>query len=1049
MSATIKSPTPVTFEIGDHFTYRNEVFTLNYDPSVIKKATVNSVGDSFTYESVKFNSFSDELARCEFLDYILNDNGLHFSSLPTFSFYAGNIQDLADRIQANLNRIYTSGKAWTVIVHPEYVNIKNINISVSKITVWGALELVKSQFNANFTIKGRTIVIGTAGAVIDNVFQYGKGNGLVKIQRVTQSDQQIITRLRVYGSQRNLPPLYYATMVNPIINAPVLNAEYGWDGTGNRYSVNIAFDFVMKFKGTTAIPVTIGGKSYSMLPHPNFQGIGLMYFSSSQEMRDAVYNGVVIVITSGIETDNVPLKYKTPSGSLVPNNMAVQNLMLPSFPIDTIDPYLDSANIGELGIMEGSIFFDGSDSAKDEIFPSMEGITAQQLIDAGIPVSVDPGDNGNLDEISGGSTNIDGTAITDNGVYLDGETVPSFKITLKDIGFNLWDYRTSESPMISMKDGMCGGREFEVKSCEKSGNKYVLTCTRIYDDSTMLYYPYSDFKILADDKFVLLNINMPDVYIKAASQRLLKAGQDYLKLNDYVRYTYQMNISQVYMARRPDLYASLVEGDLMLFTDNDLMIDGSITINTLRIVEGEDIKPSFEVTLTEDKQVGTLQKIQNQIDSIANGTQSGSGYNMQQISQMIRTVGSRIFLRRDIEDFTNYILTFFKGLKIGNFMSGMLVGRGAAITIDSNNKTEFEVDRIKVREELIVPKITFNCIDTVTGEFAGTFAFGTVKAVDIVNKTIELDLLDGQAGTLKAGDICRGIFHFLEGGNVDSDSYDTNGFLNYSGFATSYFTPSEILVNQPGVMKFRYTLQSGTTVHPTKGMNFYAYGNFNDKSRQSLLYINREYIRFLSGVNTWVINPDKHIPMQIGNTEGLNIGGVDMSDYSGFMRNLYIMGSIIQFTPSQKEELKGQDAYSVILSTYEQAIVVDDDNNIIGGTVEEVTVISGDKTVVTGEATVVTSINKLTSRIQAFKGKTELFYSPTYEEGAYMVTLNPIGCVAVIENGIVKITEIIDVDNISVGITVNCEGNAIFEKAFKVTAVRNGQSPIVVDFTNG
>lgn len=110
----------------------------------------------------------------------------------------------------------------------------------------------------------------------------------------------------------------------------------------------------------------------------------------------------------------------------------------------------------------------------------------------------------------------------------EGENIPSFLLTIKDVGFDINDYLTGETATISMEDGMCGGREFEITKCEKKGNKYILTCNRVYDDGLKLYFPYKDYNIKAGDKFVFLNIDMPEVYISAAAQRLLKAGKEYL-----------------------------------------------------------------------------------------------------------------------------------------------------------------------------------------------------------------------------------------------------------------------------------------------------------------------------------------------------------------------------------------------------------------------------------------------------------------------------------------------------------------------------------------
>jgi hypothetical protein len=613
VTSTLKSAVPILFEIGDYVMYRGEKFEINYDPTALKKAARKTSGEAFVYDNIKFNWPGDELTRCDFLDYVKSDNQIHFTSLPKFSFFASSIQDLADRVQVNLDRIYTGAQKWTVVVHPEYVSTTNVNIDVNNIKVWGALELLNSKFGANFVIRGRTITIGTAGIAVGNIFKYGRGNGLYEIQRTADADQQIITRLRAYGSTRNMPNRYY----NKLSNSSLTN--------------------------------------------------------------------------------------------YLPNNMAVENLMLPDFPKTTLDPYIDSKNIAVLGIREGSVYFDGTGDL-EEICPSMEGMTAEQLKDAGIYVSLDAGDNGNLDEVA------DAEQLTDDGTMdslKEGEDVPPFTITLKDVGFNINDYLTSETATISMKNGMCGGRDFEITKCEKKGNKYILTCNRIYDEGLKLYFPYKDYNIRGGDKFVLLYIDMPDVYIQAASQRLLAAAKKYLAKNDYVRYSYEPKVDDIFMARQHDeaiargevsIHDTLKEGDLMLFTDTDLGIDGSIIIDTLIIKEGEGIIPQYTITLKDEKTVGTLEKIQNQIDSIVSGGQGSGGYNSNQIKSLIKSFGSNFFLSKLISDTANGLITFLKGLLIGR--------NGSGITVLENGMSQAVVDYLYVKvkavfDELEVKKKTY------------------------------------------------------------------------------------------------------------------------------------------------------------------------------------------------------------------------------------------------------------------------------------------------------------------------------------------------------
>ena len=265
VSVTISSPTAIDFQLGDWLEYREERFVLNYDPSVVKSASSGMDGEGFMYENVVFNSLSDELTRCDFLDSVKGDNGIHYFALPTFSFFADSVDKLAERIQANLDRVYKGEKKWTVVVADGFEGESNINVSASNNTVWDALGFVNTLFKSNFVIRGRRITIGSAGVNVGNqLFSYGKGNGLYKIEKNADSNQKIITRLRAYGSTRNMPLDYY------------LNLE----------------------------------------------------------------------------------------GGNVPPNLAVKNLMLPSFPTNP-DPYIESENISKLGVREGTVFFDGSNEMEE------------------------------------------------------------------------------------------------------------------------------------------------------------------------------------------------------------------------------------------------------------------------------------------------------------------------------------------------------------------------------------------------------------------------------------------------------------------------------------------------------------------------------------------------------------------------------------------------------------------------------------------------------------------------------------------------------------
>lgn len=642
VSVTIESPTPIAFAIGDYLMYRGERFEINYAPGKIKSAPQFAKGDAFRYENVKFNSLADELTRCDFLDVVLGDNQLHFTGLPKFSFYGG-VQQLASRMQANLDRAYPN--QWTVVVSSEYSDTKELNVSVDTQKVWDALSILVNDFETYFTIKGRTITIGAAGIPAGHLFKYGKGNGLYEIEQNAEADQAIVTRLRAYGSTRNLPHRYY-------------NSLTGADGQ-----------------------------------------------------------------------------------KLIPDNMAVQYLMLPSFPYTTQDPYIDSANKAALGIREGTIFFDGSQEGLEEIYPSIEGMTAEQLKAAGVPCN----STGALDVL------VSAEQMTDNGIGEVNEsgnseeiTPATFKVTLKDLGFNLWDYRVAgEAPVLSFKTGMLGGRDFEIVDCKKEGNNYVLELNRVYDDSIKLWFPYKDYNAKAGDKFVLLHIEMPEVYIKAAAQRLLEAATAWLAKNDYSRSVYAPKVDEIFMARQHDeamasggsiasLHDTLKEGMLLLFEDEDLNIDASIFIDRLTIKEGDGPVPTYEVVLKEEKTVGRLDKMQNQIDSLAAGKGQGNGgYSAAQIRQIVEAYGGTRFLSKLKDDRSVGKIASDLGFEIGNYLAGV---SGGIFGIDKESGDSFaEVAKLFVRGKAYFETLTLIEAETLAGKQYITPG-GGIKCVGVTVK---------------------------------------------------------------------------------------------------------------------------------------------------------------------------------------------------------------------------------------------------------------------------------------------------------------------------
>ena len=63
LTVSVKSAEPIDFAVGDYIDYRNERYSINYDPSRIKKARRGTYGEGFVYDNIKFVAVQDELVR--------------------------------------------------------------------------------------------------------------------------------------------------------------------------------------------------------------------------------------------------------------------------------------------------------------------------------------------------------------------------------------------------------------------------------------------------------------------------------------------------------------------------------------------------------------------------------------------------------------------------------------------------------------------------------------------------------------------------------------------------------------------------------------------------------------------------------------------------------------------------------------------------------------------------------------------------------------------------------------------------------------------------
>ena len=996
VTVTFENEAPISFSIGDYIEYRNERFEINYDPGKIKCASKDSYGGAFKYDSVKFNALSDELVRCDMLDLVLYDNKLHYTALPQFTFYVESLDDLLDRIQANLDELY--GKAsWKLYSRNKQRSIQrgglesewnsvygegtadnvidSTSISISDQTCWDALSLVNSQFDVNFIIRNRNVYVGTAGMPTSNIFKYGKDKGLYEIEQNSESDQAIVTRLRAYGSNKNLPNHYYADLGSvPFLN---ITGDYHEGSTENGLSVMMEdstyagmFTDIISDNGTIKhcrIRGSIDGYEFDgtlELVKKNVTKSTTRLLAEGKEVSDAIKAKIDAGI---VEVDFVRGANKAKFDgnrinyvSNLPNNMACDRLMLPGFPNkslkewwdaqsaekkawlnpsgkehifsnDIYRPYVDSLNIEKIGVRPSSVFFDQDDKVNGivEIYPTIEEMEV---------------DGVRIDEI------YTGTNVEDDGRFGDDVSdIANVAIYLSPkINFDIRGLMQDDFT-IHMKDGMCAGREFKVAGCTKQNDgSWKLMIERKPDDSLNLYFPYNDFQIKKGDHFVLSGIELPDAYVEAASEKLLRYCIAYLDKNDYTRYVYQPKVDEIFMARQHDtamadasgltksLYLTLKEGDIMLFKDDDLGIDAEITIDQLTIKEEDGKIPTYEITLREEKEVGTIQKIQNQISSITNGNggsftggTGGGGLSSSQIKNLIDAIGSDRFLSKLNPDTAKGLITFLQGLvsqgtitanggiDFGQFITGLF---GIGGRIDALGRGELR--SLRLWEWLEVPEIRFNKITVNIGLSIRSEGGGIIERVvpdvdsegnQVVTGSAYLKLEDGEYGAIDVNDLCMGMWHDFGGGNATESSDDKKGTIQMRGFKTIYFWITDIPDTDPDGKDnsdqhfFRYQVRSssngGNDIHPVDMLHFAQRGNTSNTKRQHIVFSTTKYTLKMHNQTTWNFSPSTIYDID-GELEGFSMEmvGLDGQTYvkqfqgtGHVVGNAYIYGEIEKF----------------------------------------------------------------------------------------------------------------------------------------------------------
>lgn len=729
LMADFNSPLPISFEVGDYivFSYDGIKYSIMEPPTVTKQGSAGSVGDAFVYENIIFKSPLGLLSNIDFLDTVLNENNVHYSTLPIFEFF-GTIKDFADRLQANINRLHTGWKisieGYDDSANSNYDILHEYkNVSISNISCIDSLSVAYDTWGISYVFMvddtGNNCIVFNHTLDKTSNKRYGKGNGLYTIEKRMSTEKPIANRLRAYGSTENLPARYYNNLEgidegiyipnlliprskwkdqNKPITAYIDSTDIDDDDTSiSKYGIrekSVYFDgsdntekIEPSIKGVTAgmirtVKAEIGDTSNvpSETLYPDNErmdkvveaevltdnGIisdGELYSVSSDMTIPNEGNGFIILptnrkisLTIELETDfsvTVPATYRFTPKSTAPvvtiSGVGANNQfssLNPTFSIYSISDSEGNVAISKHTLL--STFQMKVDYSQQETYFYLSG--GQD--DRETPFFVRIANKGRLSfriNISGIVPNsISGKLPYKGGsVLLNVSQGPlilqdTFWIKIKQIGFDINSYLSSEEAKIVVNSGLCAGRSFNIKKNSISRDRvykpglggteiiergWSMECFRSIDESLNQYFPNEIDVISKDDEFVLTGLEMPELYVMIASQRLYDEGVKWLKEHKDGLEIFDLDIDSkvAYLDS-----VKIKEGMLMPLYDSDLNIGSKSTnsegetviryenrvIDSVTVEIGEEPIPKITAVLREEKWKSGFKSLIGTVDTI-------------------------------------------------------------------------------------------------------------------------------------------------------------------------------------------------------------------------------------------------------------------------------------------------------------------------------------------------------------------------------------------------------------------------------------------------
>lgn len=284
--------------------------------------------------------------------------------------------------------------------------------------------------------------------------------------------------------------------------------------------------------------------------------------------------------------------------------------------------------------------------------------------------------------------------------------------------------------------------DFEILKYQ-SGDTIIPT-----NESEGLYPRGKNLPDLTCNMVVLFNIVMGEHETKLAQSELASRTIKEIKRRAQDNNNYSFSSNAVAFTRKnPKLYI----GQKVIFDDG---FGYQLNTRVLRLATKLDYPIIQEITVGNQAVKGTISQLKEDVNNILSGNFSGGGLNATQISELIKNYVDPRFLRKNIPDTAQELITFLKGIVVGDkgkgidsngnaillniiadalrsadFHAGLLDGAGFGIYKDDYGKSIAEVDKLNVRQKATFSELEYKRLAFTTGDVGFTSASAHIYSV--------------------------------------------------------------------------------------------------------------------------------------------------------------------------------------------------------------------------------------------------------------------------------------------------------------------------------